>query len=659
MNVPFARRIPLPPTRHATERTEEASVCSLAPSLSAIIFERPAGRRERMEALQDGAPLPRPFIAAELGLRNGGTRHVILVPQAVDSVLSRPLKLRVNGTIVAEIDPTWLQLPREELPALTSQLTEFGVSRLLRLMLTTGASLFSADAQAGLATALPRIMDICRTAALTPVARCQIAGRGIVSFHAPGLADLTRSTDSVAIHDGRLIRLKELDHRAEGDLLHVLLPPGRPPEEIVVFVDRPMRLATAEGTLPATPARAWLRQRDDACRGWILRRLGLTDAVAPEAGPASTLGEARLTVRHLSSVSDGILHALTLEDPARCVAGLVVRLEDHQLQLPVEHGPDGIARITGLLDLPETPRPQAICRLHLLDHAGRSRMMVEQPLAAFDGQIPAGFDEAWLRGADVTLPLARARARCLRARPPVSVERFGTVKSTALRIVTAIEGPADLIRARAAMVMTEKPDAPVEIICTMADGPLTPGARMALSDCAAIYGVPHRLVLLPGSAHPGERLHAALGEARDAPALLLGADILPDAPGWLAYWLRRLRRHEALAPALLAVDGAIAAVHEGDDVWCGLPATQLPASGRHVDRPLASCLALSPAGISRLLDAAHVHVEPAIWIAAALRGGARSDTRFPFRRFGAARPHGGLSAALFESEFALLKEDCQ
>ncbi|WP_295044884.1 hypothetical protein [uncultured Paracoccus sp.] len=619
--------------------------------LTAVVFDRPPGRRGRMTAQQDGQPVPRPFVAAELDLRAGGVRHVLFLPQDIDTMLLRHLVLRLGDMPIAEIDPAWLQLPRDDLPALTAQLSPRAIARLLRVMLTTGASLFAGRAQAGLAHAVPRLMDICAIPAVAPVARTDIAGRILASYPVPGLSGLPEA--AVLIRDGRLDPIRDFDCFRDKTLLHVLLPAGSAPDQIVALADMPLRLAAPDAA-PRLSAPAWIQGRAKPCRDWLFTCLGAS-AAALEQELAGNLADPVITVRHLSASAAGLLHLLLLQDPARVVRKVILDWGGHAAELTPLHGPDGTALLAGLADLPGGARGGA-CRIRVLQQSGRLRTLAEAPVAPHDGSIPVGFADAWAAGVPVLEPLARSRAALRRVAPPSAAQHFGPEQRCGLRIVTAIGSSADLIRARAALILAEAHPTPVEVVCTLADGPLVQAARHALAQTAAIYGIAHRLVLLPGSATDGECLAAALTQAWDVPALVLGGDVLPQDPGWLGFWLRRLRRQEVMAPALLAADGSIAATCAGRDPLRGLPAAHLPAAGRPAPRPLAACLALGPAGIARLLDAPP-HPDAAVWIAGAFAGAARSEARFPFRRFGPEPAPDAFAAALAEAEFALIGKD--
>lgn len=659
MNIPLDRHLGRPAPCLPATRVEDATAIAMGSVLSAIFFDRPGDRRQRMQAEQDGLPIPRPFIAAELGLRSGGVRHVLFIPQGIDTVLSRHLVLRLEDMPVAQIDPHWLQLPQEDLPALTAQLSEQGLHRLLRVMLTTGASLFTGRAQADLAEAIRRLMDICNLPALAPVARCEIAGRMLVSYSVPGAPGLRAPAEAAALAGARVTLLRDFDCLVEGELLHVLLPPGLPPAQIVAISDAPLRLATGDAALRRLPVLTWLKERGTSCRDWLFAGLGETTAAALRRELSGGLSDPTVTIRHLSQSPAGVLHALVLHDPSRMVRRVVLERRERRVELTPAPGADGTAMLTGLADLPGAAGGGDSCRIRVLHHSGRLRTLAEAPVAAYDGGIPEGFEDAWTLGADALRPLARARAGFRDAAPPLAAQHFGPARKCGLRIVTAIGGSADLIRARAAIILAEGHGTPIEVVCSMTEGPLAVGARHALAQTAATYGIPHRLVLLPGSATAAERLCAALTDARDAPALVLGADVLPEGAGWLDFWLRRLRRCDVLAPALLASDGSIAATREGEDPWRGLPAAHLPAWGRRTGRPLAGCLALGRGGIARLLDSGAPHPDAAVWIASALGGSARTETRYPFRRFGPAAMPGGFAAALAETEFALIESDRQ
>ncbi len=240
MNFSVDRKLCRPGPQPLAAPPGEATVIAMGTMLSAVFFDRPAGPRSRMQAEQDGLPIPRPLIGAELALRTGGTRHVLFVPQGIETVQARHLVLHLDGIPVAEIDPNWLQPPEGELSTLVAQLSGPGLRKLLRVMMT-GAPLFAGPAQAGLADAITRLMDICAIPAFAPVAETRIAGRLLVSYAVSGLSAMGHPAEAAAFLNGRLVRLKNFDCLSEGELLHVLLPPGLGRAQILAFADAPMR----------------------------------------------------------------------------------------------------------------------------------------------------------------------------------------------------------------------------------------------------------------------------------------------------------------------------------------------------------------------------------------------------------------------------------
>lgn len=651
MNIPLGRmlhRPAVPPSGLA-----EATIVPLGDSLCAVFLDCEAGGRGRLTGDQDGKPVARPFIAARLPLRSGGMRHVLFLAQEADAVLSRHLVLRLDGAPVAQIDPDWLQPPQDDLSALMAPLSGAGIRGLLRVMLTTGASLFAAQARKGLIRAIPRLMDLGGIPALMPVARTMIDGRVLASYRAPRLARMQALPDAIALGLDRLTPIGTLDCHVEGGLLHVLLPSGLERAQVLAIPGDPLRLA-APGSARRLSVPDWLRGRSGPCRDWLSARTGPGSGTAAAQDMAIGANEVRVAVAHLSTGPAGILHALVLDDPARRVRGVVLDCGGQMVDLVPVPAADGRARAVGLAVMPAPVQPGVPCRIGICCEPGHVRIVAEATLQPHDGSVPPAFAEAWALGGDVLEPLAHARAAFRRTVPAPLVQEFGTRRACGLRIITAIDDSADMIRARAALILAEQHATPVEVVCTMAEGPLALAARQVLAQTAAIYGIPHRLVLLPGHAGAADRLLAALAQAQDAPALILGADVLPGAPGWLGFWLGRLRRCEALAPALLAPDGAIAATRSGRDPLQGLPVARMPAPGRVAGRPLAGCLALGRAGIARLLDGPPPHPDPAIWVAAALGGRARTETRFPFRRLGPAPAPDAFAAALAETEFALI-----
>lgn len=653
MNIPLDRQLRRPHSRVTADPVQEATVVAMGAMLSAIFFDSAATPGNRLGAEQSGQPVPRPFLTARLGLQTGGDRHLLLVPQPVRTVFAQSMLLRLDGRPIAEIDPAWLQPPEQDLSALVAQLSEQGLQRLLRVLLTTGASLFTGAAQQGLAQTVAQLLDLCAIPGLRPVARTEFLGRTLLSYPVPAAR---APSEAVALLRDRLLKLPDLEAAAEGDLLHVLLPAGLSSARVVLFAGALLSLGGADSSTRRLSLRGWLDGRSRGCRDWLFARLAGPSGEALRREMSADAVEPQISIRHLSATPAGILFAIELQDPSSLVQQVRLDCAGQRAAVAALPRTDGAAMMLGHAAL--AAEPGQPCRIWLELNSGQLRHANDTSLAAYDGGVPTAFEAAWASGIDAVTPLAHARASLGRAAPALTVEHFGVVRpgkrrGAALRIVTSVGTSSDMIRARAAMILAEGAGSPVEIVCTIPEGPQAAAARQAVAQASAIYGIPHRLVLLPDRASAGEALYAALSQASDAPALVLGHDVLPDAPGWLGFWLGRLCRREALAPALLATDGSIAATQAGDDPSRGLPAACLPPSGRRIVRPLAGCVALGRAGIARLLAGGAPHPDPAVWLASALGGRARTETQHPFRRYGPGAAQGGFAAALADAEFHL------
>jgi hypothetical protein len=198
-----------------------------------------------------------------------------------------------------------------------------------------------------------------------------------------------------------------------------------------------------------------------------------------------------------------------------------------------------------------------------------------------------------------------------------------------LSIVAGVSDNLDLVRARAAMVFGEPRRGRVELVYHVADGALAAAARRAVADAAAVFGIPHRLVVLRRDADMGGRFLAALEQARGERLLAMGADVLPAGPGWLAAWLRRIgAARPMLGGALLDHSGAV--LHAGADPargpggaaqrpgrFEGLPAADLPRRpAMPTARVSAECVGLTRAAANLVL-ACRRYPDPDIMLAQA------------------------------------------
>ena len=675
MNIPVNHPLGIPdqPTALRGKALEDATLVALAPSVSAAYFNRQAasGPRERLIARQDGALIPKPYIAGAFELRSGGTRHVLLMARGIDQVLSKPLELFVNDQAAATVDPGWLQPPVSDLAGLIEGLTESGRLKLLRMLLTTGASLFLSVAGSGLIDSFRELMEICDLTPIEPVAATGFGGQTVLSYPAPGCGNLAGQADVVVLAQERpaLLRKVAIAQEAGGNLLHIHLPPGVQDCEVVLFGDLPLRLAPQPAQMRRLPAPVWIDGRTPQARDWLLERI--VAAAPKDPGAANALRELRpgaveasLLVRHLSATRDGVLHLFELADPEGLVRAVIVERGTQRTELPALCGVDGRGVIAGLAELDGRGGGAELYRILLMHHSGRLREVARGMLDPFDGNLPADFEAAWRDSADrpgLERALAMASLGAIRRPMRSARRRFGAAPAApVLRIVTEIGDSVDIIRARAAMIFAERGAQRVEVVCTLVEGPQAAAARRAVEEVVAVYGIAHVLVSVPEDSTPAERVQAALAEG-SGPALILHEAVLPAQPGWLPAWQRRLAhaKDDVVGAALLAADGSVAATASGPgDAWRGLPAARLPEWLRAVRRPVCACFGLTEAGIARLFRLPAGHPDPAVLIARLVsRDGLQIATRHPFVRYASGISETPLQRAILHGALARIEEE--
>lgn len=660
---PAGRLLTLPmPLRR---RLADGTLVPLAEGVAGLFFDtgpsEPGETRGRLTARIDDAMLTPPFISTRLALRTGGQRHLLLAGRSAAALLGQHVQLDLGGQPAAAIHPGWLQSPLGDAAALIEGLSDEGRRRLLTLFLTTGPSLFGAAAGAAFGGAARHLLDLLGVQPVLPASLCALGAGGIVSYRLPGPVDPERLGEIVMLDAGRSQRLTGcrpvVEIRDRTCLLHLHLPRLLPAAAALVGLGpTPVQLRLPAAETRLRPLLPWLERRDAATRAWVH---DLIEAAAPTDPAAGALvrelrhgasAAPAVEVLHLSATPRGVLVALSLNDD-----------EDLVREIRLERG--GASAVLGPPQRGYVPLPRRSAiddrfRLRMVFHSGRRLTVAEGPLAPFraDG-LPAGFRT----GDAPALAAARLdrerpdRARLLRGR---RVESFGTPPETpVLRLIVPLGGSADVLRARAALVATERAGRRVEVIC---HGQTAMAEALAdiVAETATIFGVAHRILSLPRAAEPLDGLRAALELAADAPALLLGANVLPDGPGWLAPWLRQLGAPWAALGgtlldhhgAVLHAGGALTAIGEGPArrvaPHIGLPAADLPR-GRTVAGSLmtAECVGLTAAAVSRLAATDDACPDPEAALALAVRGlaadGAATGTalRSRFVRFDSnARP---------------------
>ena len=551
----------------------------------------------------DGEPLGRPLISITLALRGGGRRHLLLVGVSTPVLMRSRVTVALGSEVVAAIDPEWLQTPLADEAALVAGLSDAGRGRLVKLFLTTGASLFGADGAADFARAARRLLDLLNVPALTPTAWYPAASAGgFLTYRIEGdvLACCTGSLVYLAAGQVRRLAGCELaSERSErGSLLHVHVPEALTPgSSLVVLGGFPVCLRAPTGDPAPRALVPWLSRRAPAIRAWVQSLV--EPAAEGDPAVAALMREINcecdelqptLEVKYLAATHEGVLHAFELRDPHDLVRA--VRVERGDVAQDIVPDPARFAgrHLIGYTALPRRSRANDRFRLRLVYRSGRVRTRAEGPLARYRGEFPAG----WVsKDAGAPEAVARARLSLERTPRPATTAAFGTPPDRPnLSVIVAVGDNLDVVRARAAMLFAEPGGRDVEVVYHDADGPLVAAARAAIADAAAVFGISHRLVILPEKSDATVRLLAAFDATRGAGILVLGADVLSAASGWLAPWLCRLvSARPILGGTLIDAAGAVlhAGVVPGDSQLrhIGLPSADLP------DAPAAATMLVS------------------------------------------------------------------
>lgn len=599
-----------------------ASLVPLSPGVSAVVFDAAqlpkSGERPRLTARLDGTPLTRPMISTSLDLAAGGQRHVLLIGRDAQSLAAHRIDLALGIGPVAVIDPDWLQPALADGAALMDGLSDAGRRRLLKLFLTTGASLFGRGEGPAFAAAARDLMELMGVRTARFVACCPVGQAGHVVSYDLALAPEDCVVGELVALDGlamrRIVGFRQRVETSErGARLHLFLAGSTVPAAPLVSIGAaPILLPATEPETILRPIVPWLEQASDSLRAW-LRDL-IIELAPQDRTTASLLHELRhtgdappaVTIEHLSATAHGVLVSITLADPHLLIRGIQVERGEATALLPAAEDGWPNTRHARYLALPRPDWRSDVCRIRLLYRSGRLHTVEESTPAPFDGALPTGWEP------EDAPAIAAARRDRDTGPAPRRVVTFGALPAAApLAILVAVGDNLDLIRARAAMHLREPGS--VELIYHTPEGPLARAAQAAIAAAQAIYGLPHKLVLVPAGTAPSASLLAGLAEAGAAAVLLLGADILPAGPGWLAP-LRRAARSGApmLAPLLLGADGAVRSVPD----CLGLPAEDLPpALGTSLLS--ADCLLLTRAGVEMLAAFTRPYPNPDIVLAEA------------------------------------------
>ena len=580
--------------------------------------------------------------------------------------------LSLDGEAAAKVDPECLQSALSDAATMIDGLSDAGRRRLLKLFLTTGASLFRGEAGSGFGRAADGLLQLLGAPTLSPASWCPLGKAGhIVSYRISAGDVATPKGGLVALSDtdvGRIDGFKAFVERTEsGDVLHMFLADGWPSgRTLVVLGETPLHLVAPAADVAPQPLSTWVQRRDTATRNWVERLVDASagsDPVAAALKREMTCGTElapQLSVAHLSANADGILYALDLSDRHRLINAVRIRRGEAEIVVPTPSGsmPNGTGRtFAGYADLSRRSWIDDSCHIRMEYSSGRLVTVHSGPLEAFTGAVPDVFRP-------VSAPaLAKARMGMTRPSVGVTVEEFGDPRrDPSLSIIVEVGENLDAICARAAMLFREPDASGVELVYYAREGRLADAARNALANAQSVFGLPHLLVTVPSDEVEASRLTAALLEGRADRLLVLGPDVLPAAPRWLNPWIEwNCGERPLLGGTLLAVDGSILDAGE----WvrkgrrprrscrvAGLPASALPRKPTVLTtRVTAECFGLSRGGLRSLLTDARWYPDTNVMLAQTVdRLGtegrpAQTLLKSRFIRYGAGREYDPITKA--------------
>jgi len=609
----------------------QASIVPVSDTAVIVMFDLPAsdiGRRKPrpLSGSIGGAVLPKPLISSPLPLRTGAMRYLVLLRTGGNDLAQNHVTFNFGAETVAFINPDWLQSPLRDLADAVDGLTPQGQQRLLKLFLTSAASLLGREQGPAFVRTIKMLLDMFQVQDGVLASRCPIGQTGEVLTYRFSDRDLAEAPkELISLKTDRVARVSDPLFLLEtGGLLHVLVPgSGLGLQQFVALGDRPLLLKAEHRLIEAQPFAQWLQRRPQETRSWgnlVLETAARHDPVAraliqelkqlPDAQP-------QIRLHDFSATSGGLLVWLDVKNQGGQVTGL--RVERGSISIDLDLPTSGQIRVW--VAMPHSDGP---ARLRLIFRSGLLRIVHEGMPTSFYGVLPAGIPTESVSDAAQTL----AAAWLDRALQPMThcIETFA--RSQVPKHLTLIAPPSqnpDLIRARAALIACEAAAGKVEVIYTCAADHAEPIVRL-LIDIAASYGVTHSLICTPLQTNAADRLLLALGAAQAEAVLLLGEDVLPEAPGWLAPWMAALGRKSStsvLGGALLTACGSVA--HAGG--WLkqstagqpvervlrlkGMPLVDLgTAASVNTQVVTADCVGLKPLSVSALIKAGATVPDP-------------------------------------------------
>lgn len=586
------------PLAEAVPRPTPLRVVPLSETLSAAYFdgtEDLAIHGAELVGTTGSEALERPLITTQLARSEAGSRNLFLLSRSARSLCRDGLEICHDGYPVAAIDPMTLQSPIVDPLALMTGLSPDGGRRLLKLLLTTGLSLFGQKAFDGFRDIVTQLLASLTPSTLRLQAWCPIAATACVASYAlPKTADASGFTELVLLEAGQVQRVSGFSVDLEvtpdgGRLMHLTLPIVlQPGAMLVALSDTPIRLAGPETAQSARPLGPWLERRSGPVRRRV--RSKLQDLAHRDATAAALLDEIacpaadrpQAMARLLASTPNGLLYAISLRDPRDLLQRMVIGTQGANCSIPIGpplHHPRFGALQVGYLRRNTEAISDGATELSLHYRTGRLSNVGPVEITPLSEGLPETVIETLgaLPAQNVYGALAEVYRETLALRRPARAARIAVhegAHTASCCLVVEVDGSLDYPHALMAAL---RGASNVSVLLHHPDPAATPVLVRLAEDIHAIYGVETAVAVPPASdLHPSERLRAVLANVTAPMCILLAEDALPQGPEWLARWMSLLDDRETPQIAggiLLNYDGTIR--HAGGMVASNGTATPL------------------------------------------------------------------------------------
>jgi len=544
-------------TRRAATAARPARIVPLSASRSAVFFdaEQPTLHgRQRLSASLDGHSIDGPVAVTNLTLINGGARHVFLMSQPAEELCRHTLTLSGSSSaiVLAAINPFALQSPLTDPTALLAGLDRAGSLRLLKLLVTTGASLFGNGEIGAFGALVEQLVE--RLGEHVPLAARSPVGRRawVLSWHLPVGLELPPLGAVTLLANGRTQRVTEFitaEEVVDGRrLLHFLVSRPLPKDAEFLALGETLLCLGMTGDVTPRPLAGWLAKRGAEVRAVAI---AFVERLAAEQADVAILkaelacpraAEPVAKVLYLSQSPAGLLYMIGVDDPRGLLSAVRLQMQRAHFDIPCDrlewHSRHGAVVVGLAAAFTRCAGAATIAPLYL---SGRLGVATLATASLANDLLPDVFRGLPLDVAAV--PLARSLPATMGARPVWRhrLTEFGQIlPAPGIAVVVAAGSAPEYLYAVVASVIAEAGGRAVEIVVHHRDGPATRMVRDAAEVLSAVHRVGLRVVSVAPQSLPSECLRAALKSVRAQKTVALGPGTLPGRRGWLSLWRRRI-----------------------------------------------------------------------------------------------------------------------